>query len=87
MVTSIRIDRSVERRLDRLVERTGRTKAFYLREMIESGLEDLEDYYLASATMENVRKDKEKVFSARDVRKGLGLIMKKSPKASLRGRQ
>ena len=87
MVTSIRIDRSVERRLDRLVERTGRTKAFYLREMIESGLEDLEDYYLASATMENVRKDKEKVFSARDVRKGLGLIMKKSPEASPRGRQ
>jgi RHH-type transcriptional regulator, rel operon repressor / antitoxin RelB len=41
--------------------------------MIESGLEDLEDYYLASATMENVRRGKEKVHSAKDVRKDLGL--------------
>jgi predicted DNA-binding protein len=55
--------------------------------MIESRLEDLEDYYLASATMENVHKDKENVYSALDVRKGLGLIMKKSPEASPRGRQ
>jgi predicted DNA-binding protein len=55
--------------------------------MIESRLEDLEDYYLASATMENVHKDKENVYSALDVKKGLGLIKKKSPKASLRGHQ
>jgi RHH-type rel operon transcriptional repressor/antitoxin RelB len=41
--------------------------------MIESGLEDLEDYYLASATMENVRRGKEKVHSAKDVRHDLGL--------------
>jgi RHH-type rel operon transcriptional repressor/antitoxin RelB len=41
--------------------------------MIESGLEDLEDYYLASATMENVRRGKEKVYSAIDVRNDLGL--------------
>jgi RHH-type transcriptional regulator, rel operon repressor / antitoxin RelB len=85
MTTSIRLDRTFEQRLHRLAARTGRTKAYYLREIIESGLEDLEDYYLASATMENVRKGNENVYSALDVRNGLGLIKKKSPKAALRG--
>ncbi len=73
MATSVRLDPAVEHRLDRLAELTGRTKAYYLREMIVSGLEDLEDYYLASATMENVRRGKEKVHSAKDVRRDLGL--------------
>jgi RHH-type rel operon transcriptional repressor/antitoxin RelB len=73
MATSVRLDTAIEQRLDRLAQRTGRTKAYYLREMIESGLEDLEDYYLASATMENVRRGKEKVHSAKDVRHDLGL--------------
>jgi predicted DNA-binding protein len=87
MESSICINRSVERRLDQLVKHTGRTKACLLREMIESRLEDLEDYYLASATMENIYRDKENIYSALDVRKGLGLMMKQSPKAALRGRQ
>lgn len=73
MATSVRLDPALEQRLDRLAERTGRTKAYYLREMIESGLEDLEDYYLASTIAENVRRGKEKVHSAKDVRKDLGL--------------
>ena len=69
MTTTIRLDRTLEKRLDRLVKRTGRTKAYFLREMIESRLEDLEDYYLALTTMENVRSGEEKVHSAKDVRK------------------
>lgn len=73
MATSIRLEPALEERLDRLAARTGRTKAYYLRELIENGLEDLEDYYLAAATMENVRKGKEKTYSARHVRKDLGL--------------
>lgn len=73
MATSIRLDPALEERLDRLAARTGRTKAYYLREMIETGLEDLEDYYLAAATMESVRKGKEKTHTAKQVRKDLGL--------------
>jgi RHH-type transcriptional regulator, rel operon repressor / antitoxin RelB len=73
MPTSVRLDPAIEQRLDRLAERTGRTKAYYLREIIESGLEDLEDYYLASAIVEDVRKGKEKVHSAKEVRRDLGL--------------
>ena len=73
MATSIRLDPVTEQRLDRLAAQTGRTKAYYLRELIENGLDDLEDYYLAGATMERVRKGEEKVYSAEEVRKDLGL--------------
>lgn len=45
MPTSIRLAPKTEERLDRLASRTGRTKAFYLREMIEEGLEHMEDLY------------------------------------------
>lgn len=73
MATSIRLDSSIENRLDFLASHTGRTKAYYLREMIESGIEDLEDYYLAAEVLERVRKGREKVYSAADVRRDLGL--------------
>ena len=36
-------------------------------------MDDLEDYYAAAATMERVRKGEEKVYSAAQVRKDLGL--------------
>ncbi len=52
---------------------TGRTKAYYLRELIEQGLEDMEDYYLAAEVLERVRKGQEPVHSAADVRTDLGL--------------
>jgi RHH-type rel operon transcriptional repressor/antitoxin RelB len=52
---------------------TGRTKAFYLREIIESGIAEMEEYYLAAATRERVRKGHERVHSAASVRNDLGL--------------
>ena len=73
MATSIRLAPEIEQRLDLLAAQTGRTKAYYLREIIERGLEDMEDYYLAAAVLERVRKGQEKVYSAADVRKDLGL--------------
>lgn len=73
MPTSIRLPHELEQRLNRLAAITGRSKAFYLREMIEQGLDDLEDYYLASEAMERLRKGQERVYSALDVRKDLGL--------------
>lgn len=73
MVTSIRLAPETEQRLDFLAARTGRTKAYYLRQIIEQGIEDMEDYYLASEVLERVRKGQEPVHSAADVRKDLGL--------------
>ena len=73
MSTSIRLDSATEERLNQLAAQTGRTKAFYLRELVARGLEDMEDYYLASSTRERVRKGEETVHSAADVRHDLGL--------------
>lgn len=73
MSTSIRLDSATEERLNQLAAQTGRTKAFYLRELVARGLEDMEDYYLASSTRERVRKGEETVHSAADVRRDLGL--------------
>ena len=73
MPTSIRLAPDVEQRLDFLVAQTGRSKAYYLREIIEAGLEDMEDYYLAASVLERIRKGQEAVYSAIDVRKDLGL--------------
>ena len=73
MATSIRLTPETEQRLDSLAAQTGRTKAFYLREIIEQGIEEMEDYYLAADVLERVRKGKEKVHSAADLRKDLGL--------------
>ena len=73
MATSIRLDPATEQRLDHLAAQTGRTKAYYLRELVKNGLEDLEDYYLAAATMERVRKGEETVYSLVEVERDLGL--------------
>lgn len=73
MATSIRLTPEVEQRLDFLAAQTGRTKAFYLRQMIENGIEDMEDYYLAAEVVERVRKGQEKTYSTAEVRKDLGL--------------
>ncbi len=73
MATSIRLEPAIEQRFDRLAARTGRTKAYYLRELIKNGLEDLEEYYLAAATMERVRKGEERTHSSAEVRRDLGL--------------
>ncbi len=73
MATSIRLDPAIEQRLDRLAAQTGRTKAYYLRELVAKGLEDLEDFYLAAATTERVRKGEERVFTLDEVERDLGL--------------
>lgn len=73
MPTSIRLDPDTEKRLQFLAAHTGRTKAYYLRELVEHGLDDLEDYYLAAEELERVRKGKSHVHSATEVRAELGL--------------
>ena len=73
MATSIRLSPEIEQRLALLASQTGRTKAFYLREIIDRGLDDVEDYYLATDVLERIRKGEERVYSSAEVRKELGL--------------
>jgi RHH-type rel operon transcriptional repressor/antitoxin RelB len=73
MAVSIRLDPEIEQRLDYLAAQTGRAKSYYLRELIEGGLDDLEDFYLADATMERVRKGEEAVLDSAEVRQSIAL--------------
>lgn len=71
MPTSIRLAPEIEERLDFLATKTGRSKAFYLRELIERGLEDMEDYYLAAEVLERIRSGEEDVVTAEEFWRGL----------------
>ena len=73
MSTTIRLSQEAESRLNFLAASTGRTKTYYLREIIEKGLEDMEDYYLAANVLEKVRKGEESVHTSQEVRKELDL--------------
>jgi len=66
---SVRLGADIEKRLTDLARRTGRTKAYYVRELIEGNLEDLEDRYLAESRLEKRRPS----LTSRQVRKELGL--------------
>ena len=73
MPTSIRLAPETEERIRFLASTTGRTKAFYLREIIDRGLDDIEDYYLAADVLERVRRGQESVHGAGEVRSELGM--------------
>jgi RHH-type rel operon transcriptional repressor/antitoxin RelB len=52
---AIRLPETIEKRLDRLAKRTGRTKTYYAREAILRHLDDLEDIYLAEKALNAMR--------------------------------
>lgn len=67
MPTTIRLNPETEARLDRLARTTGRSKAFYLRQIVEDNLDDLEDVYLAEARLEQLRAGKSATVGADEV--------------------
>jgi len=66
---AVRLDNETENKLSRLAHETGRSKSYYVKQAIESYLEEHEDYLLALAVLE--RKEPRK--SIAEVRKELGL--------------
>ena len=51
---AVRLPRKMEKRLDSLAKRTGRTKSYYVRQAIAENLEDMEDVVLAEKSWEEV---------------------------------
>jgi RHH-type transcriptional regulator, rel operon repressor / antitoxin RelB len=47
IMLALRLPAEIEKRLDSLAKKTGRSKSFYAREAILRHIEDLEDYHLA----------------------------------------
>ena len=70
---AIRLPENIEKRLDRLAKRTGRTKTFYAREAVLRHLEDLEDIYLAEAALEDIRAGRSKTIPLESAMKKHGL--------------
>ena len=70
---AIRLPQSIEKRLERLAQRTGRTKTYYAREAILQHIEDLEDTYAAERVLARVRSGKEQTHTLDEVAKRLGL--------------
>lgn len=65
--TMIRLDDETEARLNRLAERTGRSKSFYVREATLEKLEEYEDYYLAKDALDEFRQADDSAIDLADV--------------------
>ena len=65
---ALRLPPAIEKRLDLLAKKTGRTKSFYAREAIVRHIEDIEDQHLASARIK--RGGRRKSLMALERRKG-----------------
>ncbi len=70
---AVRLPVAIERRLERLAKRTGRTKTYYVREAILKHLEDLEDVYLAEQAYDRYLKGEEKTIPLEEAMKHHGL--------------
>ncbi len=70
---AIRLPADIEKRLDRLAKRSGRTKTWYAREAILAHLEDLEDIYLAEKQLSAIRQGRSKTYTLEEVERSLGL--------------
>ncbi len=70
---TIRLPQSVEKRLERLARRTGRTKSYYVREAILQHLDDLEDIYLAERALEGIRNGEDRTIPLEKVMKRHGV--------------
>ena len=70
---AIRLPESIEKRLDRLAKRTGRTKTFYAREAILTHLDDLEDLYQAERNLDRIRSGKDQSIPLGEVMKRHGV--------------
>jgi len=64
---NIRLDEELDRRLEALAARTGRTKAFYAGEAIEGFLDDWEDYFLAKDALTEFRESGEPSIPVDDI--------------------
>jgi RHH-type rel operon transcriptional repressor/antitoxin RelB len=72
-VLAIRLPQSIEKCLDKLARRTGRTKTSYVREAILEHLEEIEDLYLAERALERIRRGEERTIPPKDAMKRHGL--------------
>lgn len=50
MPLTVRLPKELEQRLDKLAKVTGRTKSYYVREVLEIRMDELEDLYIPNTS-------------------------------------
>ncbi len=70
---ALRLPEDIERRLEALAKRTGRSKSFYAREAILEHLDDLEAAHLSDEILQRVQSGDEKTYTLDELEKELGL--------------
>jgi len=70
---AIRLPEDIEKRLDCLAKRSGRTKTWYAREAILRHIEDLEDIQIAEEELIAVREGRSRTYTLEEVERDLGL--------------
>jgi RHH-type rel operon transcriptional repressor/antitoxin RelB len=70
---AIRLPAEIERRLEELARKTGRTKTYYARAAILEHLDDLEDVHLAERRYAALIAGKSQTTSLDDLERALGL--------------
>ena len=70
---AIRLPQAIEKRLEKLARRTGRTKSFYARQAILQHLDELEDLFLAERALKRIRSGEDKPIPLEEVMKRHGL--------------
>jgi RHH-type rel operon transcriptional repressor/antitoxin RelB len=70
---AIRLPEKIEKRLDRLAKRTGRTKTYYAREAIVQHLDELEDIYIAEKRLESIRSGRTRAIPLEKVMRRYGM--------------
>jgi len=73
MAITVRLAPDMDSRLNALAKATGRSKTFYLKEIVHRSLDDVEDYYLAESARAQIGSEAEPMFDLDEVRKELGL--------------
>ena len=73
MVITVELDRDTDQRLEALAARTGKSKAEHIAEILQFGVEDVEDYYTAVEVSERIKRGEERVYSSEELRQELGL--------------
>lgn len=70
---AIRLTPSIEKRLDRLAKKTGRTKTYYAREALLAFLQDMEDIESAELEFREIAAGRSRKYSLEEMLKDNGL--------------
>ena len=79
---AIRLPKEIEKRLDALAKKTGRTKTFYARQAILAHLDDLEDIHAAEVELARVRAGKSDTVTLEEMMARYGMVNRAKQKSS-----